>query len=368
MSLNDEITLRSQEIATDSYSMSIGELTSMYKDGELNIHPEFQRFYRWTLDQKSRFIESILLGIPIPSIFVFQDSKGKWEVIDGLQRISTILETMGELIGPDGIKLETLRLSKTKYLPSLDGKIWTSEDPSIVLTDEAKLKIKRARIDINIVLNKSDSKAKYELFQRLNTGGSLATDQEVRNCLIIMINKTFFQELSSLAKEDCFLSCISLSDRLLDEQYDLELLTRFIVLRNYDLEKIVQINDLSTLLDDEIVKKCSDPSFNFEIEKKIFKKTFSKLSSSLGEDSFKKYDPSKNKPLGALLISVFEIMALGLGYHYQNDTYDIEDGKVIEVHRGLFVNPTFVRTSGSGVRASTRLSTTLKIGRESFNK
>jgi len=112
MNLIEEIKLKSKEISTDSYSMSIGELVSMYKDGELNIHPEFQRFYRWKPEQKSRFIESILLGIPIPSIFVSQDPTGKWEVIDGLQRISTILQTMGELKNNEGSLVETLTLSK----------------------------------------------------------------------------------------------------------------------------------------------------------------------------------------------------------------------------------------------------------------
>lgn len=70
MSLNEEIKARRAEIRSDGYPMSIGELINMYKDGGLNIHPEFQRFFRWTVEQKSKLIESILLGIPLPSIFV----------------------------------------------------------------------------------------------------------------------------------------------------------------------------------------------------------------------------------------------------------------------------------------------------------
>ena len=56
--------------------MSIGEIISLYKENEMDIHPEFQRFFRWTIEQKSRLIESILLGIPIPSVFVAQREDG----------------------------------------------------------------------------------------------------------------------------------------------------------------------------------------------------------------------------------------------------------------------------------------------------
>ena len=97
MSLDQEIKDRGSEIHSDGYAMSIGELMNLYRDGELDIHPEFQRFYRWSVEQKSRLIESILLGIPIPSIFVSQREDGVWDVIDGVQRLSTILEFAGEL-------------------------------------------------------------------------------------------------------------------------------------------------------------------------------------------------------------------------------------------------------------------------------
>jgi uncharacterized protein with ParB-like and HNH nuclease domain len=76
MSLQNEIDLKIKEISTDGYPMSIGEIISLYKENEMDIHPEFQRFFRWTIEQKSRLIESILLGIPIPSVFVAQREDG----------------------------------------------------------------------------------------------------------------------------------------------------------------------------------------------------------------------------------------------------------------------------------------------------
>ncbi len=67
-------------------------LNNLYTDNELDLHPEFQRFFRWKPSQKSRFIESLLIGIPIPSIFVYQREDGVWDVIDGVQRLSTIFD------------------------------------------------------------------------------------------------------------------------------------------------------------------------------------------------------------------------------------------------------------------------------------
>src|ERR1700690_4336180 len=101
----EEIETKAQTIHTDAYPMSIGELISVYKDEELDIHPEFQRFFRWTELQKSKFIESILLGIPIPSIFVSQREDGVWDVVDGVQRLSTIFEFTGVLRNEDGKRL-----------------------------------------------------------------------------------------------------------------------------------------------------------------------------------------------------------------------------------------------------------------------
>ena len=95
--LQEQIDLKSKEIHTDSYPISIGEIISMYKDGDIDIHPEFQRFFRWTSLQKTMLIESILLNIPIPPIFVAQRKDGIWDIVDGLQRMSTILQFTGVL-------------------------------------------------------------------------------------------------------------------------------------------------------------------------------------------------------------------------------------------------------------------------------
>ena len=127
MGLQIEIDKMREEIRTDDYPMSIGEWMSIYRDGELDIHPEFQRFFRWSPTQKTKLVESILLGIPLPPIFVSQREDGKWDVIDGLQRLSTIFQFAGILRKEDDSYESPLILEGTKYLPSLENKVWDEE-------------------------------------------------------------------------------------------------------------------------------------------------------------------------------------------------------------------------------------------------
>src|SRR6266508_3510579 len=173
--LEKDIIDRSREIKTDGYAMSIGEVMSMYRDDDLDVHPEFQRIFRWTDDQKSRLIESILLGIPIPAIFVAQRDDGVWDIIDGVQRLSTILQFVGLYKKADGVLMEPLRLQKTEYLPSLDGYQW-EVDPGDgrVFSDTLRRDFKRSKLEFRIIKKESDPDAKYDLFQRLNSGTQLS--------------------------------------------------------------------------------------------------------------------------------------------------------------------------------------------------
>lgn len=171
MSLQEEIDKVRQEIKTDSYSMSIGELISLYEQGEIDIHPDFQRFFRWSNYQKSTFIESIILGIPIPPIFVSQRDDGIWDVVDGLQRLSTIYEFVGIVRKnkPDRHPY-FFDLEATNYLPSLKGKKWNDpQDTENSLTQSQRLLIKRTKINVVIIAKINDSHGKYELFERFHS-------------------------------------------------------------------------------------------------------------------------------------------------------------------------------------------------------
>lgn len=366
MSLEEQVMEKSKEIATDAYSMSVGELISLYKDGELDIHPEFQRFFRWTQAQKSKFIESVLLGIPVPSFFVSQKKDGSWDVIDGLQRLSTIFQLTGDLRDEEKGPVTPLVLEKTTYLPDLQGKSWESDDPGRELPQSAKLKIKRARLDLKIVMNTSDESAKYELFQRLNTGGSLATAQEVRNCLLIMLDQSFYDWFAELGQDEHFRNCLPLSERAREERYDLELVTRFLSLRTIEDNQLNRIGDLGSFLTERIVGFAQSEEFDRNTEAHAFRRTFRQLDACLGENAFKKFDPEMKRALGPFLISVFEVMAVGMGCRAGVEQDGPTSEKIEAVHRSLWTNDEFRGSTGSGVGATRRIPVTVRMGRKFF--
>jgi len=363
MGLNEEIQSKRTEIHSDGYPMSIGELTNLYREAELDIHPEFQRYFRWSDNQKSRLIESLLLGIPIPSIFVSQRQDGVWDVIDGLQRLATIFQFLGILKDADGSCIEPLTLTATKYLPSLEGKTWENEDSTQAIGKENQLIIRRTSLDIKIILRESTESSKYELFQRLNTGGSQLSDQEIRNVLLIMVDPEFHTWMIDLAHDHNFKACISLSDRAFDQQYDVELAVRFLAFRSLDNDGLRRIGDVGAFLDETAVKYAESAAFNRETEEAVFKETFAKLATTLGDDSFRRYDPERARYSGPFLISAFEVLAIGTGHHIGLGN-DVSANKIKEVSKGLWQDKTFRNSTGGGVSASRRIPVVIPYGRK----
>ena len=287
--LLQDIESRAKEIHTDAYPMSIGELVSIYREGELDIHPEFQRFFRWSPQQKSKFIESLLLGIPIPSIFISQRDDGVWDVVDGVQRLSTIFEFMGILTDKKGDLLPASSLVATEYLPSLQDRIWESPDqPENSFPNALRLHFKRQKLDLKIIKKESDQGAKYDLFERLNTLGSQLSDQEVRNCLLVMLNPEFYRWLDELSSYEPFQQTLALSDRPLQERYDMELALRFIILVNEPDENLSGITDVGLYLTRKMRALATKPKFNFNTTQKLFEKTFKTLFETFGEGCFTK--------------------------------------------------------------------------------
>ena len=368
MPLQEEIDKTRQDIRTDSYSMSIGEWISLYESKEIDIHPDFQRFFRWSASQKSRFIESILLGIPIPPIFVFQRDDGIWDVIDGLQRLSTIYEFVG-ILKPDNQEQDTfsaVALQETTYLPSLKGKKWNDpDDKDNSLTQAQRLFIKRTKMSVNIVAKESDEMLKYELFQRLNTGGSIATPQEVRNSILLMLNKNLYYLIRSLADRPSFKSCIALSERLEEEQYDMELVLRFILFFERDNASIQTLGgDVSEFLTARMREMAIKKDLDIRHIETAFDVTFDMLNKDMGEDSFKRYNSENDKFLGGFLLSAYEVVALGIGYNYKNP---IPKEQIPNRIKNIWSDPIYKQWSGAGVNAARRLPYLIPLGRKVFS-
>ncbi|HET6407795.1 MAG TPA: DUF262 domain-containing protein [Chthoniobacteraceae bacterium] len=362
--LEKEISAARQAIASDGYPMSIGELTNLYREGELVIRPEFQRFFRWTSLQKSRLVESLLLGIPLPSIFVAQTESGIWEVVDGLQRLSTIFELQGELKDPEGKLKPALDLQGTKYLPNMEGRNWASQNPSTQLTDAQKLDVKRSKIDIKIIKRESSPQTKFDLFQRLNSYGSQLNAQEMRSALLVAVSSDFFVRLERLASYPPFRSCVQLSEKQIEERYDVELVTRFIVLHNIGSSKInlSSLRDLSQVLDDASVELATAYPAGFDEIERTFHATFDAVLANGDENVLRRWDAAKNEYRGPFLTSAFEIFALGIGYHIANNEPYRTD--LIPLSQWLWSTPRMQSGYSTGRSTESRLAEFIPRGRE----
>lgn len=180
-----------------TFDFSVKELISMVSEGIVDISPDYQRKFRWDDERQSMLIESIFLGIPVPSLFMATNSDFSWEVIDGLQRISTLIRFVSPLDSPARRKImkdDFLRLKGLEKLSEMNGK--TIED----LPYSLKLDFLLKPIKVITLSDKSEPQVRFDLFQRLNTGGITLTDQEIRNCVYKGGFNNFIKRLSKDAR------------------------------------------------------------------------------------------------------------------------------------------------------------------------
>lgn len=203
--------------------LSVREIVSMFDEGEL-IKPSMQRNYVWTKKEASRFIESILMGLPVPSIFLAKDKDGRMLIVDGYQRITTLsLFLSGKFVDGKDFKLINSLIINER---------WRNRSIS-TLDEESIRRFKTYTLHAIIFENKSniENTAMYQIFERINTGGRILKPQEIRNCVYHGELNNFLSELNSDLRWRKIISMPEPDSRM----RDIELILRFLVLTS-DLE------------------------------------------------------------------------------------------------------------------------------------
>ena len=190
--LNDDpYAYENINIGRDNFSAF--QLYRKYKNtnSSIKLDPDFQRESGvWNLKQKSELIESILIGIPLPIIYVKEDKKGNLILIDGRQRLSTIFDYMDNKFSLSGLKI----LSKFNgYL--FKGK---DEDEEKTLKSIYRGKIEDVNLTLHIIKEPTPEKLTYDLFDRVNRGGTRLNNQEMRNAIYQGSSTLFLKTLSKL--------------------------------------------------------------------------------------------------------------------------------------------------------------------------
>lgn len=376
--LDEELGRHRADVRTTQWSVSIGEIFSLYERGQLEINPAFQRFFRWTDTQKTYLIESVLLGLPIPPLFFAQSEDGTLEVVDGVQRLSTLLQLRGVLLEPprqgsDEVPLRpALVLTPGQYLKTLEGLVWDQKvmtglsgglGVSGFLSDAQRSDILFAKLDATIIQRQSAGQAKYDVFRRLNSYGEPLTQQEMRAALIASVNGDCLSWLSSLAQAGDTVELLSLSDRQLERQYDVELVLRFFYLVEHEDLKQSELRDFTTVLDDYGLELADEyPSSRTTSLGDVFQRTMHMISAGVGTEFFRRFYADEGRFKGPFLNTSFEALASSLGFRLMRDLPVPAD--LAEAAKSFWRRPEISTRFATGRSTEWRLSNYVPLGRE----
>lgn len=266
--LQEQIQKERRLVSFDSYDISVRQLAEMFGAGNIFVPPEYQRQFLWDPERQSHLIESLFLGIPVPSLFMATNTDSTWEVVDGVQRICTIAHFIGSKDLLAIVKRpEPLRIIGLEKIPALDNLAYDD------LPSTLQLMFGTRPVRVTVLNDKSDSNVRFDLFERLNTGGIILSPQEIRNCVY---RGPFNDTIKELSKEADFVAVTNLQPA--DEKNGTreEMVLRFFAfLNNYGNFE----HSVKGFLNDYMKANANTPVSDKEIQ--LFKKTFHFLRKEL---------------------------------------------------------------------------------------
>jgi len=311
---------KQRELITSSVDYNLESLTTLVNTRVIDLSPKYQRRFRWNNERKSKLIESFLMNVPVPPIFLNEDDFGKYSVIDGKQRLTAISEFISG----------TLKLEGLIVFKDLNGLNLFDLPPEF----QSSIKT-RANVRAIIILRQSDKEIKYEVFQRLNTGGVNLNAQEIRNSaypgllndkiLELSENKLFHQLLGIKSKSQ---------SSLCQEMQDAELVLRFFTLKDnlqnyqgylkYNLDKFMDKNQkMSKAKVDELSVQFID--------------TLEKVQNIYGiEGCFRRWLPEKNKWKQQVSTALFDAQMFSC-YQFDSPLKENKRDIVLLNYKKLFV-------------------------------
>ncbi len=220
LALEDKYAKQMRQIHPQKIELPISTLRTMVEE-QIKLNPEFQRRDRWDTKKQSRFVESIIMNVPVPPVFLGEDKYGSYVVLDGRQRLTAIYEYLRN----------TYALEKLEVWKELNGMRFTDlEDKGLAPT------IKRRFIPAVLLLRESSPEVKYDVFDRLNTGGVPLNSMEIRNAVY---QGKFNRLVHDLSDESVFRELWDIpldnserkSNTLFSQMRDVELVLRFFALQ-----------------------------------------------------------------------------------------------------------------------------------------
>lgn len=295
------------EIYTQKFT--IQSLHKKHTYDEINFQPAFQRKEVWTKKQKSLLIESILINIPIPAFYVDARNSAKWNVIDGMQRLSTIMSFVND----------DLELGELDYL-DLKGRKFSSLDRKY------QRRIEDHELTFNLVRPGTPEEIAFNIFTRINTLGTPLSAQEIRHAMNLGTATDLLETLST-TKEFILAvthkNYLTLSKRMADRALILRYLCFKIM--GYTKDKYINNNMNSFLINGMKLINNLTPKANIEDKKyideliQIFKESMAKSQIIFGDRAFRKYFSKTEKKRGVINLPLFETITLTLENYSINE-------------------------------------------------
>jgi Protein of unknown function DUF262 len=340
-----------RQIVTQRLDLPISTLPAMLKE-QIKIDPEFQRRDRWDETRQSRLIESLLMNVPIPPIFLGEDEYGFYVVLDGRQRLTAIRNFLNNILTLKGLSV----------WDDLNG--LTFDD---LIKRGLDKHLTRRFVSAIAILKESSPIVKYDVFDRLNTGGVKANEMEVRNAVF---QGPFTDQLHQLSRLPAFCDLweipkdkiLAETNRIYQRMEDLAIVLRFFALfKPGEMEGPFR-DHLSDYMQHRNLTYKKDPNVG-EADKILFTQAVANAWTIFGNDAFR--SPHKEKK-GPRSIPLAEAVLIGLAELNPVQITTEVAKKIRESLSALCKDETFLKAISTGTNGKGAIESRVEMARDAF--
>ena len=329
------MSIETKQVFTEKKDFLLSSLRDMVDDGDIIPNPDYQRDYVYNDKQASKLVESVLLGIPIPTIYLCLEDDETYSVIDGQQRITSLVRYLKN----------DFALSGLQELDDLNGKCYKD------LPKEIQKKLKSSSLS-TISLLKQSSDLKYEIFARLNQGAVKLNPQELRNCIY---RGSFNNMLGDIASTNPHLKTL-FHDENNRKSYQ-ERILRFFALRNYLDYQSSMLKTMNAYMD----QHRNDGKEEIKAAKDKFNSTIDIIKQVLGNNAFMAFDRNKGTILEKFSGSVYDSIIIPFSF-FDKHSLIVNADKIREAIMNVKMKDEAYRedtyaATGSKVRVVRRIQT-----------
>ena len=263
-----------EDIDVVTRMMTVDLLLSRARSGMVDLQPEFQRRWGiWDQRRQSRLIESMLLRIPLPNLYAAEDDNERWEIVDGIQRLSTIARFIEPAITND----TPLKLTDLEYLHDIEDRSFFELPPKL------KLRLRETELVIHLIRRGTPPDVKFNIFARINTGGMVLSSQELRHAITPGPARALLEAWSKLPE---FVQATDYSVRSI-RMDDREIVLRYLAFKLSGPEKYKQA-DMDGFLIRAMKTINGLPKANLDSLKRDFQAAMKASREIFGNDAFRK--------------------------------------------------------------------------------